>query len=193
MSILCSLIGRGPLLIACAEALKQRGFGIRGVISSCEQTTAWCQRHGVPQIRAEDDHLAFLSQQPFDYLFSIVNHAITAEEVLALPRSAAINFHDSPLPDYAGFNAVAWAILDGRAQHGITWHRMTQAVDQGEILVSEAVAINDDDTAFTLSTRCGEAALRGFQKLLDKLQAGDLSGTVAGEQAAWLRVDRASA
>ena len=180
MRKLCSLIGRGPLLIACAEALKQRGFGIRGVISSCEQTTAWCQRHGVPQLRAEDDQLAFLSQQPFDYLFSIVNHSITAAEVLALPRTAAINFHDSPLPDYAGFNAVAWAILDGRAQHGVTWHRMTSEVDQGEILVTEAVEVNDDDTAFTLATRCGEAALRGFHKLIDKLETGDLSGTAQG-------------
>lgn len=176
----CSLIGNGPLLVASAGLLRKHGFGIRGVVSNCEQTAAWCQRHGVPRVAPEGDQLAFLSQQPFDYLFSIVNHSIIAPEILALPRKAAINFHDSPLPDYAGFNAVAWAILDGRSQHGITWHRMTEQVDQGEILVAEQVAINDDDTAFTLATRCGEAALRGFEKLLGKLEADDLSGKPQG-------------
>ena len=136
MKALCSLIGRGPLLIACAEALRNRGYGIYGVISDCEHTAAWCDRHGITRLGTDGDQLAFLSREPFDYLFSIVNHSITAPEILALARKLAINFHDSLLPDYAGFNAVAWAILDGRERHGITWHRMAQAVDQGDILVA---------------------------------------------------------
>ncbi len=30
----------------------------------------------------------------------------------------AINFHDGPLPRYAGLNTPAWAIINGEAEHG---------------------------------------------------------------------------
>ena len=35
------------------------------------------------------------------------------DEVLRLPRRMAINFHDGPLPRYAGLNTPVWALLNG--------------------------------------------------------------------------------
>jgi natural product biosynthesis luciferase-like monooxygenase protein len=177
----CTLIGRGPLLVACAKILTERGYSIQGVVSDCEQVEAWCQKNGIGRISSKDDQVAFLSQKPFDYLFSIVNHQITAPEILDLPRLLAINYHDSPLPKYSGFNATSWAIIDGNKQHGITWHRMAKTVDSGEILVSEQISILDEDTAFTLTAKCGDAAVRSFARVLDRLATGDTHGTPQGQ------------
>ena len=58
-----------------------------------------------------------------------------------------------------GLNTPAWAILRGHAEHGITWHWMTDAVDAGRIIAQRRFRIADDETALTLNARCFDAAI----------------------------------
>src|SRR5690349_12702345 len=153
----CALIGSGQQLIACAERWQQRGHRVLALVSACPEVSAWADAHAIPRCAPGDDQARFLAREPFDYLFSIVNHAITPEAVLALPRRLAINYHDSPLPRYAGFNATAWAILEGQTTYAVSWHEMTAAVDGGRVLLQAPVEIRSDDTAFTLGVKCAEA------------------------------------
>jgi folate-dependent phosphoribosylglycinamide formyltransferase PurN len=147
------LIGSGQQLIASADLLRTRGHQVRGVISDCPEVSAWALQKGVARLAPGDsgEQARWLTERRCDYLLSIVNHAITAPEVLAAPARGAINYHDSPLPAYAGFNATAWAIIDGKPTHAVTWHEMTADVDGGRVLVQRAFDIGEDDTAFTLS------------------------------------------
>jgi natural product biosynthesis luciferase-like monooxygenase protein len=168
----CVLIGRGPQLVACADHLLRAGHRVVRVISDCGIAAGWAQRNGVPRSSADEDLVAVLRAEPFDWLFSIVNHAITAPELLALPRLGAVNYHDSLLPAYGGFHATAWAILDGQREHGITWHRMTAAVDAGPYLVQKTFPISEQDTAFSLAAQAGELATRAFAELLASLALG---------------------
>lgn len=179
MPFLCVLIGQGSLLIACAEHLLRRGHRINGVVSDCPEVGAWSQKTGAMLIAPNEDLVDLFGRQPFDYLFSIVNHAITPAEVLALPRRGAINYHDSALPAYSGFNATAWALLDGQTEHGITWHRMTTDVDAGAVLMQTQLPIGEDDTAFSLATRASESAARFFAELLTLLENGQPAETPA--------------
>jgi natural product biosynthesis luciferase-like monooxygenase protein len=167
----CVLIGRGPQLVACAEQLLQRGHRVLHVVSDCPVAAAWAQRVGVSRLEPHD-YVGALRREPFDWLFSIVNHAITPPEVLALARRGAINYHDSLLPAYGGFHATTWAILDGRAEHGITWHRMTADVDAGGYLVQKTFAIGEQDTAFSLTARASELGARSFGEVLAALASG---------------------
>lgn len=162
----CGLIGEGPVLVGCAEELRVKGVRIEGVLSDCPRVTSWCRAHGVACAPATTDPVGFFERSGLHYLFSIVNHKILSAEILRLPGVAAINYHDSLLPSYAGFNATSWAILDGATRHGITWHVMTEHVDAGVVLVQEEVEIAPDDTAFTLTTKCADAAIRGFVRLI---------------------------
>jgi natural product biosynthesis luciferase-like monooxygenase protein len=166
-SLTASFIGKGQMLVACATQWRRQGGGVHGVISDCPIVSSWCTQNGIDRIAPGADQAAFLSRGPFHYLFSIVNHAITPAAVLALPLKQAINFHDSPLPRYAGFNATSWAIMDGQPTHAVTWHTMTADVDGGAILVQQTVDIRDDDTAYSLGVRCAEAAQQSFCKLVD--------------------------
>jgi natural product biosynthesis luciferase-like monooxygenase protein len=181
-TISCYLLGEGTLLVQCAEVLLSKGHAVLGVISSEPAVVRWASSKGIARIAASDNQVGFLGRQPFDYLFSIINHSVTANEVLRQPRRAAINFHDAPLPRYAGFNATSWAILDGEATHGVTWHEMTEHVDGGRILKQRAVEIAWDDTAFTLSAKCYEAAIQSFVELCDEL-ATDTSKPYAQDPA----------
>ena len=130
----------------------------------------------IPHNAQMDDFLAFLCQQSFDYLFSIVNEHLLPAEILELPRKCAINYHDAPLPRYAGSHATSWALMDREASHGVTWHVMSKRVDSGDILKQWPVDIVAGDTALTLNAKCYEAAISSFTELIDDLSRGAASG-----------------
>jgi hypothetical protein len=88
---------------------------------------------------------------------------------LQLPRERAINFHDGPLPRYAGLNATCWSLLHGEREHAVTWHVIEPKADTGAILVQRSFAIAPDDTAFTLNARCFEAGQESFAELTQRL------------------------
>ncbi|MET0343805.1 MAG: MupA/Atu3671 family FMN-dependent luciferase-like monooxygenase [Polyangiales bacterium] len=179
------LIGSGPQLIASADLLRARGHQVRGVISDCPHVSAWAQHKGVARLVPGGDaaeQARWLKERRCDYLLSIVNHAITAPEVLAAPARGALNYHDSPLPAYAGFNATAWAIIDGQRTHAVTWHEMTADVDGGRLLIQRSFDIGDDDTAFTLSAKCSEEGVSTFGELVDRLERGALDGRAQGSE-----------
>ncbi|MBL8829167.1 MAG: LLM class flavin-dependent oxidoreductase, partial [Planctomycetaceae bacterium] len=107
----------------------------------------------------------------FDYLFAITHLSILPADVLAKPQRAAINFHDGPLPKYAGLNAPVWALINREREYGITWHRMTAGIDDGEILKQRRFEIAPHEVSLTLNTRNFEAAIESFGELVDELAA----------------------
>lgn len=168
--IRCYIMGTESLLIECANILREKGHHILGVISRAEPILNWANVNQVPVIEPGKG-LADRLSRPFDYFFSITNLSIVPEDVLALPEKGAINFHDGPLPRYAGLYATTWALLNGEKEHGVTWHTMTADVDKGEILKQRLFPIRPDETAFTLNVKCYENAIATFAELVDELAA----------------------
>ncbi len=168
----CFLIGEGTLPIQCAELLLERGHQIFGVISPDASISSWAKAKDIPHIQPTDNLIAFLRQQPFDYLFNIVNRSLLPKEILELPRQLAINYHDAPLPKYAGLNATSWALMHREKSHGVTWHVISDMVEGGDILKQVAIDIADNDTAFSLNGKCYEAAIRSFEELVDEISRG---------------------
>ncbi|WP_445299506.1 amino acid adenylation domain-containing protein [Microcoleus sp. B3-A4] len=168
----CFLIGEGTLLIQCAELLLERGHQIFGVISLDTSISSWAKAKDIPHIQPTDNLIPFLRQQPFDYLFNIVNRSLLTKEILELPRQLAIDYHDAPLPKYAGLNATSWALMHREKTHGVTWYVMSDSVEGGDILKQVAIDIADDDTAFSLNGKCHEAAIRAFEELVDEISSG---------------------
>ena len=73
----CFIIGEGTLPIQCAEILLDREHAIYGIISSDAAVLDWARERGISHIDPKNkDTVTFLSQHPFDYLFSIVNMSI---------------------------------------------------------------------------------------------------------------------
>jgi amino acid adenylation domain-containing protein len=178
----CILIGETSLLIQCGHILLERGLCIDGIISPDPDILAWGEQKKIPCHRGYREMAAFLHSFKYDYLLSIVNSAILPKEILQTARIAAINYHDAPLPKYAGVYATTWALMQGESSHGITWHLMTEQADEGEILIQAPVAIGPDDTVQILNTRCYEQAIRSFAKLAVQLQKGALSPRAQNHQ-----------
>ena len=78
----CFIIGEGTLPIQCAEILINQGHVIYGIISADASIINWAEGKNIPYIKPTDHLGEFLSQQPFDYLFSIVNRYVLPQEIL---------------------------------------------------------------------------------------------------------------
>ncbi|HXK95064.1 MAG TPA: formyltransferase family protein, partial [bacterium] len=173
--IRCYLMGGESVLIQCADILLQQEQSILGIISADPAVHKWAQKNEIPLIDPEMDLYSILSSQPFHYFFSIANLRIIPPEILALPSEGAINFHNGPLPRYAGLNTPTWALINREKQYGITWHTMVPGVDEGDILKQQFFAITESETAVTLNTRCFQAAIDTFSELIRELAQGQVN------------------
>ena len=166
------VLGEQSLLIQCCEQLLARGHEIRAVVAENRRIAEWCAQHSI--VCHED--FAALRDAPesaaFDYLLSITNLRMLPAWLLERPARMAINFHDGPLPRYAGLNAPVWALINGEAEHGITWHRMEKGADTGPILVNRTFPIAPNESVFGLNAQCYQAGLDAFPELIDSLERG---------------------
>lgn len=194
-SFTCFVIGGDTLLTECAEVLLSRGHHISGVITAAPRVRAWAQQKGLRTIDADGDYAAALRDEAFDYLFAITHLAILPDEVLALPARATINFHDGPLPRYAGLNTPAWALLNREESYGISWHLVTPGVDEGDLLQQRHFDLSADETSLSLNTRCFAAGLDSFTELVGQLEAGNEVRTPQdlSERTVFMRADRPEA
>ncbi|MEI6030604.1 MAG: amino acid adenylation domain-containing protein [Synechococcaceae cyanobacterium ELA739] len=166
----CILIGETSLLLRCAEILLSRSYRLLAIVTSDKTLRVDC-----PVFPCLAEAISLLEQRP-DLLFSIANPSILSPAEIIYPRLATVNYHDSPLPSYAGVNAPSWAIFHGEASHGISWHRIDPCVDGGDILIQHIFAIDAEETALSLSIKCVHHAVLGFMELLDQIEADDLVG-----------------
>ncbi len=168
----CVLIGDESLLIRCAEILQAMRCDIRAVVSVHPRIISWAGENSILHLRPGRDLESSLREFEFDYLFSVANLRMLNRGILECPRIAAINFHDGPLPAYAGLHSPAWAIAKGEPQHGITFHAMNEEADTGDIYCQQVFDLAPDETSLTLNARCYEAAAETFSVLVDSIIAG---------------------
>ena len=172
MGLSAILIGNESLTQACGAAWLARGHRLAAVVTRDAAVRDWALGAGL-RVDAPGAGLeARLAGVGCDWLLSVANLSLVPAGVRALAARGAVNFHDGPLPRYAGLNAPVWALLAGEAQHGITWHLMTDGVDEGDILEQRMFAVAAAETALSLNTRCFEAGVESFAALMDQLEGG---------------------
>lgn len=190
----CILVGNESLLVQCAKVLLGRGHSIRTVVSRNGDVIDWAQGAGIAVV-APGKGLEHRVDGAFDWLLSIANLAVLPEALVARAAKGAVNFHDGPLPKYAGLNAPVWARLNGERQHGVTWHMIEGGLDEGDILAQVSFEITEDDTAFSLNARCYGAAIESFPAVVAALEIGAPSRTIQdlSQRSVCLKNDRPAA
>jgi natural product biosynthesis luciferase-like monooxygenase protein len=169
-------VGGDTLLTECAEVWLQAGHEIDGILTRSPRIRAWARARDLNAIDLNGDFRSPLDTAPFDYLFSVTHLEILPEDMLSRPRLGAVNFHDGPLPLYAGINAPCWALMEGVQSYGVRWHRMTKKADEGAILAARDFEVTPAETAVSINTKCFMAGLESFRELVSALESGDTVG-----------------
>jgi len=169
-SFSCFVVGDGVLAAKCLEILLKTEHKVLGIYSADRSLVKFAEERGIPHATSLSAFQDRILGTEYDYLFSINNvWWIVPPKVIAQARKATINFHDSPLPKYAGLYATSWALLHGEQEHGITWHEVISEIDAGRIFKQRAVPIEQYDTAFSLNARCLDVAIAAFDELVEEL------------------------
>ena len=132
-SFVSLLVGDGSVLVRCGELLMAKGHRINAVISTDLTVRAWAAKAGIPQY-ALDDAVKPESRLSADILFSIGNYSVIPDALLQRVGRMSINYHYGPLPEYSGLHVPAWAVYDRATDYAITWHRIGEIIDGGNLV-----------------------------------------------------------
>jgi len=94
-------------------------------------------------------------------------------DALAVPRLGWLNGHPSLLPRHRGPLPVAWAIREGDAEIGITFHRMDADLDTGPILSQRSFPVGELEPPDVFFPRMAPVVGEALAEALERLAAGD--------------------
>jgi len=86
-----------------------------------------------PKIK-NNEAIEYLKSLKLDFIFSVQYDQIINQSVIDTARFGAINLHFAPLPKYRGVSPIAFALINGEEEFGVTLHYMDIGVDTGDII-----------------------------------------------------------
>ena len=90
---------------------------------------------------------AFLAGELADVAVVVAYGCLLSPVFLDIPRLGGINLHASLLPAYRGAAPIAWSLVRGETETGVTVFWIDEGMDTGPILVQRAVPIGPDEDA----------------------------------------------
>lgn len=95
---------------------------------------------------------------------------IIRNEVLKIPLYGCINIHSGLLPRYRGPASNFWVLFNGEEKTGITFHYMTEGIDDGDIILQKELRILPDDTEDTLDMRLAELGSQWICEVVEQIE-----------------------
>jgi methionyl-tRNA formyltransferase len=108
-------------------------------------------------------------------LFIVVAYGqILSKSLLTIPKYGAVNVHGSLLPKYRGAAPIAWAILKGEKETGVTTMMMDEGMDTGDLLLQSKVPIRKEETTETLHDRLASLGAQMLTETLKRMKTGEI-------------------
>jgi len=182
-------MGTPAFAVASLNALKIAGCNIVAVITAPDKPAGrGLQLHqsAVKEYAVEQNLLVlqpeklknaeFLSQLKLlnADLQIVVAFRMLPEVVWSMPPMGTLNLHGSLLPQYRGAAPINWAVINGEKQTGVTTFKLQHAIDTGDILLQETMAIGENDTAADVHDRMKETGASLLVKTVKALAANSI-------------------
>jgi len=121
-----------------------------------------------------DETRNYISQYRPDAIVIVAYGHIVPPWMIDLPPYGCVNLHASILPKYRGAAPIAWALIRGEKETGVTTMKIDPGMDTGEMLLERREPIRDDDTTETLSARLSVIGADLMIETLRKLERGEV-------------------
>jgi methionyl-tRNA formyltransferase len=109
-----------------------------------------------------------------DWLFIIGWSQIASKDLLAIPKNGVIGAHPSLLPVGRGRASIPWAIIKGLDKTGVTFFKMDEGVDTGDILGQFEISLTQLETATSLYEKVNQAHVELIKQIWPKLIQDDI-------------------
>ena len=109
--------------------------------------------HTPESLKRQPEFIEMIGNLKPQLLVVVAYGLILPKSVLDAATVGAVNLHASLLPAYRGPSPIHFAIQNGDSVTGNTVMLMTEGMDEGDILASESVPIDPEDTLESLHDR----------------------------------------
>ncbi|WP_455244997.1 methionyl-tRNA formyltransferase [Petrachloros mirabilis] len=183
-------MGTPDFAVPSLEALLKSGDEVVGIVTQPDRPKGRGQvmalspvkqvalRESIPILQPtkmkDPEFLAALTAWRPDLIAVAAFGRILPPAILSLPPHGCINVHGSLLPKYRGAGPIQWAIINGETETGITTMLMDEGMDTGAMLLQEAIPIEPNDTAGSLSPKLAELGGRLLVQTIAQLKAGSV-------------------
>jgi len=100
----------------------------------------------------------------------VVAFRMLPEIVWNIPKHGTINLHASLLPQYRGAAPINWAIINGEKQSGVTTFFINNKIDEGNIIFTKKVEIEENETAEELHDKLMNIGSTLLLKTVENIQ-----------------------
>ena len=186
------LVGYGKMLYSLIEGIESSNHEILGVLRNDRVKNSKFDLFFKDIFNPSQDYTIIKSKKLFDIKAKSVNSKEFYNEIQRLKPDLIIcgswgekfkrdilnlvpcvNFHPALLPKNRGANPYFWAIYLNQKVTGLSAHFMDEKFDKGDIILQEAITIDDNETGESLKDKtCALARVmvREFLDLYDKKQ-----------------------
>ncbi len=151
-------------------------------------TKAYALQYGIPVFQFEKIRLpegvAALKEYAPDLMVTAAFGQLLSAENLAIPKYGCVNVHGSLLPKYRGAAPIQWAIIDGETETGITTMMTDIGMDTGDILLTDRLIIEENETAGDLFARLAVLGAETLRRTIQVIESGTLVRTPQNESEA---------
>ena len=109
-----------------------------------------------------------------DVIVVVAFGQLIPKAILDIPQYGCVNVHASLLPKYRGAAPIQWAVIDGEEKSGVTTMQMDEGLDTGDMLLTEEVVLDPQETGGSLFDKLSEVGAGLLLKTLDELEAGNI-------------------
>ncbi len=183
-------MGTPDFAVASLDALVQANFDVVAVVTAPDKPAGRGQKlnesavkkyaveKGIPVLQPEKlknpEFIEELKSYQAD-LQVVVAFRMLPVMVWNMPAKGTINLHGSLLPQYRGAAPINHAIINGEKESGVTTFFLKEEIDTGDIIMSDSVAIADDETAGDLHDKLMAVGAQLLVKTLHAIEAGEVT------------------
>jgi methionyl-tRNA formyltransferase len=182
-------LGTPDFAVASLEALVNNNFNVVAVVTAPDKPAGrgmhvqqsavkqFAILKGIPVLQPEKlknpDFIEQLKAFKADVQI-VVAFRMLPQIVWEMPPLGTINVHGSLLPQYRGAAPINWAIINGEKETGVTTFKLQHAIDTGNILLQEKIAIEPKDTIGTMYNKLKDLGAVVLIKTLNQMIYGSL-------------------
>ena len=181
-------MGTPDIAATCLKKILEDGFKVVGVYTQPDRPKGRGMKmvfppvkevalaHDIPvfqpeNFRSDEDVEALRALKP-DVVAVVAYGRILPQRVLDIPEKGCVNIHASVLPEYRGSAPYQWAVLDGKAETGVSAQYMALQMDAGDVIDVAKTPIDPDETAGELLDRLAVLGADLLSKTLGRIAQG---------------------
>ena len=182
-------MGTPEFAVPCLEAMLRNGLEVVGVFTQPDRpkgrgnkltpspVKAAAERAGIPVFQPEKirrEGVETLKALKPDLCVTAAFGQILSQEILDIPPMGNINVHASLLPKHRGAAPIAYAIMCGDREAGVTTMMMDAGIDTGDMLMQERTEIGESETCAELTGRLCKIGAELLMRTIREMEKGTL-------------------